>query len=106
MSDTEPTSVTQSQPDAATTAVLDAATEPDVATRRPRPRWGALAWGVILVLASLQTVAIAGSPDARTAFVRWWSDLGAGGVIVVLVLAVGAFILLQGVLALLRRPRA
>jgi uncharacterized membrane protein YcjF (UPF0283 family) len=72
---------------------------------RPRSRWGAVAWGLVVVLVALETLMIAGDPARRSGFVQWWAELGAGGVVLVIVLAVGGFILLQGVLALLRRPR-
>ncbi len=93
MTDTEPTTVI----------------ETDVAVHRPRIRWSSLAWGLIAIIAAGWTLAIVGSPEARAGFVHWITGLGAGGWIVVGVLALGALILLQGVLALLRRtqrPRA
>jgi hypothetical protein len=93
MTDTEPTTVLETETEQGT----------DVAPPRPRPRWGTAVWGLLVVLAAFETLSIAGSPDARADFVQWWVGLGVGGLIVVGVLALGALILLQGVLALLKR---
>ena len=97
---TEPLA-TEARAQAETHPVVDSAYPAD--PPRPRMRFGALAWGLISVLVALETMMIAGSPNARAGFVAWWEQLGTGGVIVVIVLAIGAFILLQGILALLRR---
>lgn len=115
MTDTDPTPVTKpfgtESRGTETGATESLATEPAEAAEaasvpRPRSRWGAVVWGLITVLVALETLMIVGDPSRRAGFVRWWADLGVGGVVVVLVLAAGAFILLQGVLALLRRPRS
>jgi hypothetical protein len=92
--------MTETQP---TVAIETDDIETDVAATRPRPRWGTAVWGILVVIAALETLNIAGSPDARADFVQWWVGLGVGGLVVVGVLAIGALILLQGVLALLRR---
>jgi hypothetical protein len=92
MSDTQPTAVIETETDDVT----------DVAPGRPRPRWGTAVWGILVVFAALETLNIAGSPAVRADVVQWWVGLGTGGLIVVGVLALGALILLQGVLALLK----
>jgi TRAP-type C4-dicarboxylate transport system permease small subunit len=99
VSDTEPTPVIDTEPVSETEPMTDAA------PRRPRIRWGALAWGLILVVTALATLTVAGDATARADIVDWWTGLGVAGGIVVAVLAVGGFILLQGVLALLRRAQ-
>ena len=92
-------------PEAQPTTVIDA----DVSTPRPHVRWSTLVWGVIVIAAAAGTLSIVGSPAARDGFGGWVTGLGVGGWIVVGVVALGALILLQGVLALLKltqRPRA
>jgi hypothetical protein len=113
---TEPltgTALTESaQPLTATTERLDAAPEttgdprhPYVSAAAPTPRirFGAVAWGIVVIALASAVLAIVGSPASRAGFVDWAGGLGAGGVTIVVLLVVGAFILLQGVLALLRR---
>lgn len=70
---------------------------------RPRVRWGAIAWGFIAIAITGLVLSVVASPGSRDGFVDWVLGLGVGGAIVVGVVVLGAFILLQGVLALARR---
>ena len=73
------------------------------ATRGPRIRWAAIIWGAIAVVIAVVTLVITGSVERREAFLRWGSQLSGGDIWLLVVLVVGAFILLFGLLAVLRR---
>ena len=85
------------------TTEFPAATTSPGATARPRIRWGAIAWGLIVCALAAMTMVITGSPDNRTAFVEWLGRLTPGTMWLIAVFVVGGVILLLGLLAALRR---
>lgn len=84
----------------------DAYFETRDAAASPRIRWAAIAWGIIVSVAAIFVLMTAGSTERREAFFSWASGLSAGGIVVIVVLAVGGLILLLGALSLTRRKPA
>ena len=72
---------------------------------RPRTRWAAIVWGLIIAAIAATTLAIVGSPARRLALSDWASTLTPGAFWILSVLVVGVFILLLAVLALIRRAQ-
>ncbi len=72
---------------------------------RPRTRWAAIVWGLIIAGIAATTLAIVGSPERRLAVSDWLATLTPGAFWVLLVLVVGVFILVLAVLALIRRAQ-
>ncbi|MDQ1598271.1 MAG: hypothetical protein QOI70_1695 [Microbacteriaceae bacterium] len=70
---------------------------------RPRVRWGAIAWGVIASAIVVATLSLAGSPTRRDSFAGWLFALSPGAIIVLVAIAIGAILLLLGILAALRK---
>jgi hypothetical protein len=72
---------------------------------RPRIRFGAIAWGLIVcgiagwVLSTLLT------PGARTEFADWVLALTPAGLVIIAVLVTGGLVLLLGLLGLARRAQ-
>lgn len=92
------------------TAVFDSAGSPDAASdtsvavgMRPRIRFGAIAWGLIVCAIAGTVLTVIGTPDARTAFAAWLGSLTPGGYVLIGVLVLGGLILLWGLLGLIRR---
>lgn len=73
------------------------------ATRRPRIRFGTISWGLIVGVGGAALLWLLVTPGARSELVQWVLDLQPGIAILLVVVAVGAIILLLGVLALIRQ---
>lgn len=71
---------------------------------RPRIRWGAVTWGVLVVLAAA-CVLILITPEQRSSFTYWMSTLRGGDFVIFGLLALGITILLLAVLAMVRRAQ-
>jgi hypothetical protein len=72
---------------------------------RPRVRAGAIAWGLMVIGIATTVLTVIGQPQSRGDFAEWIGSATPGGVAIVAVLAVGAFILLLAVLSLIRRAQ-
>lgn len=83
------------------TAARDVAGDPASAAR-PRIRFGAIAWGLIVCGIAVTVLLVIGSAPSRTAFVSWLGTLTPGGYVLIGVLAFGGLILLWGLLGLIR----
>jgi len=72
---------------------------------RPRTRFGAIAWGLILCAAAGVTLWFAADETRRTEFANWATSLtpGTAGLIVLVIL--GGLLLLWGSLAAIRRSQ-
>lgn len=68
----------------------------------PRIRWAGIVWGAIFSALALTVLVIITSPDRVDAFGSWVIALGPGGAVVTGVIALGALVLVVGVLAALR----
>ncbi|NEN07863.1 hypothetical protein G3T36_18560 [Diaminobutyricibacter tongyongensis] len=78
---------------------------PSVSHGRPRTRWAAIVWGLIIAGIAATTLAIVGSPERRQAVSDWAATLTPGAFWILSVLVVGVFILVLAVLALIRRAQ-
>lgn len=87
-----------------TATVPQTATVPDL-RMRPRTRWAAIVWGIIIAGIAATTLAIIGSPERRLAVSDWAATLTPGAFWILSVLVVGVFILVLAVLALIRRAQ-
>lgn len=111
MSDTTPIDVSSSDATSTTEEVLtmDAPTEtPDVpvqAAPRPRIRWGAIVWGLIVCGIAAVTLQVTRTAESREGFALWLSKLTPGGVWLIVVLITGSILLLLGILAAIRRAQ-
>jgi uncharacterized integral membrane protein len=72
---------------------------------RPRTRWAAIVWGLIIAGIALTTLVIVGSPERRLALADWAATLTPGAFWILSVLVVGVFILVLALLALIRRAQ-
>ncbi|MHA7987568.1 hypothetical protein ACX9R5_17355 [Rathayibacter sp. CAU 1779] len=72
------------------------------APARPRVRSGAIAWGLIVILASAALIALTAVPAAARWFEDWTNSLTPAGFAVVAVVVVGAFVLLLAGLSAIR----
>lgn len=73
------------------------------AIRRPRIRFGTISWGLIVGVGGAALLWLLVTPGARSELVQWVLDLQPGIAILLAVVAVGAILLLLGVLALIRQ---
>ncbi|WP_308466061.1 hypothetical protein [Rathayibacter soli] len=95
---------------ASPTTAAPSAASPDATGRqparpRPRIRSGAIVWGLLVSATAVLILTVVGSPTNGAAFSAWAGALGAGGVILTAVIALGAFILLMALLSLIRREQ-
>lgn len=72
---------------------------------RPRVRSGAIAWGLIVLAFSALMLTLTTVPGNAVAFANWVTSLTPGTITVIVVVAVGAFILLLAVLSAIRRAQ-
>ncbi|GAB3397160.1 hypothetical protein GCM10027568_32580 [Humibacter soli] len=72
---------------------------------RPRVRSGAIAWGLIVLAFSALMLTLTTVPGNAVAFAHWASSLTPGTITVIVVVAVGAFILLLALLSAIRRAQ-
>ncbi|GAA3736485.1 hypothetical protein GCM10022239_10420 [Leifsonia bigeumensis] len=70
---------------------------------RPRIRFGAIAWGLIVCAIAGAVLTVIGTPGARSAFASWLGSLTPGGYVLIGVLVLGGLILLWGLLGVIRR---
>ncbi len=89
------------------TITTDPSTAPAAPPRfeRPRTRWAAIVWGLIIAGIAATTLAIVSSPERRLAVADWASGLTPGAFWILCVLAVGVFILLLALLTLIRHAQ-
>lgn len=73
---------------------------------RPRLRVGAIVWGVFVIAIASLVLWVTGDDTRREGFLEWVTTLTPGGFALVGVLVLGALLLLAGVLAAIRGPRA
>ena len=72
---------------------------------RPRTRWAAIVWGLIIAGIAATTLAVVSSSERRLAVADWASALTPGAFWILLVLVVGVFILLLALLTLIRHAQ-
>lgn len=72
---------------------------------RPRTRWAAIVWGLIIAGIAATTLAVVSSPERRLAVSVWAARLTPGAFWILSVLVVGVFILILAVLALIRHAQ-
>jgi hypothetical protein len=72
---------------------------------RPRIRFGAIVWGLIVCAAAATTFLIATDDSRRAAFGTWVTSLTPGTLGLLLMLVLGALLLLWGGLAAIRRSQ-
>ncbi len=72
---------------------------------RPRVRYGAVAWGLIVCIVAASTLQIVLNADRRTAFLEWMLALTPATLGIITLLTMGAASLLIGLLALIRRAQ-
>ncbi|MFF1877177.1 hypothetical protein [Leifsonia sp. NPDC058230] len=73
-----------------------------VAVGRPHVRWGGVVWGAILVAIAGFVLYTVSSPDRKLAFESWVEALTPGAAWTLAVVAVGVFILILALLAVVR----
>ncbi|WP_431279465.1 hypothetical protein [Leifsonia poae] len=69
---------------------------------RPHVRWGGIVWGAILVAIAGFVLFIVSSHERQAAFDSWVAGLTPGGFWTLAVIAVGVFILILALLAVVR----
>lgn len=72
---------------------------------QPRIRFGAIVWGLLASGVAWLALSTVSSPSARSDFTEWLWGLNPGTITVIVILAVGGFILLQGALGLIRKAQ-
>jgi hypothetical protein len=103
MSDTAPDEI--EVPD---TEPQDAALSEDAPVQtapRPRIRWGAVAWGLIVCGIAGATLQVTRTEGSREGFILWLTRLNPSGIWLIVVLVSGGILLLLGLLAAIRRAQ-
>ena len=72
---------------------------------RPRIRWGAIVWGLIVCAIAGATLAVTSEGERREGFALWLTRLTPGGIWLIVVLLAGGILLLLGLLAAIRRAQ-
>lgn len=72
---------------------------------RPRIRWGAITWGLIVSVIAAVTLSLAGSAQGRSDFADFLGDLTVGLATLIVVLVLGVVVLLLGLLAVIRKAQ-
>lgn len=80
--------------------------EPEQSQPRPRIRFGAIAWGLIVCAIAVTVWSIISSPTSRSEVTTWFWELSPGTAILVAILALGALMLLLGILSLIRKAQS
>jgi hypothetical protein len=102
----EPMTAAQAAPASSAPWTITITTDASAARQgRPRTRWAAIVWGLIIAGIAATTLAIVGSPERRQAVSDWAATLTPGAFWILSVLVVGMFILVLAVLALIRRAQ-
>ena len=80
---------------------------PDAAARpaRPRIRWGAVVWGLIVSASAVFILYIGGDAGQRRGFSAWLGGLTPVSIGLIVILAAGIAIMLIALLALVRRAQ-
>ncbi|TAM66636.1 MAG: hypothetical protein EPN48_16435 [Microbacteriaceae bacterium] len=94
---------TTSADDSADAAATPSATSP--AGPRPRIRSGAIVWGFLVSATAVLVLWAIGSPTNSAAFDAWAGSLSIGGIVLIAVISLGAFILLMALLSVVRREQ-
>ena len=97
--------VTDAPDEAAAEPAAEAAAAPTKPHDRPRTRWAAIVWGLIIAGIAGTTLAIVSSPERRLAVSDWVATLTPGAFWILSVLVAGVLILVLAVLALIRRAQ-
>jgi uncharacterized membrane protein YcjF (UPF0283 family) len=92
-----------------TTEPLDAtdadAAQPTEPHRRARVRWAGIVWGIVLLVCAFGGLWRVSGPDALEALQDWLFELQLGAAIACALLGIGAFVLVCGLIGLLRRAQ-
>ena len=72
---------------------------------RPRIRWGAIVWGLIVCAIAAATLQVTRVAESREGFTLWLTRLTPGGIWLIVVLVTGGILLLLGLLAAVRRAQ-
>ncbi|UOE43886.1 hypothetical protein [Agromyces larvae] len=70
---------------------------------RPRVRWGAIIWGLVLAGIAAGTLWIVLDPALRDDVSEWWFALTPAGMLLAALVAVGGLLLIAGIAGLARR---
>jgi hypothetical protein len=76
---------------------------PGADSHGPRTRWAAVIWGVVLAALAAGTLSIVADPGRREGFVDWLVALSPAAIAGYVVLAIGAFLLVAGIVGIARR---
>jgi len=72
---------------------------------RPRIRAGAIVWGLFVIGIGVTTLSVVADASRRAALFTWATTLTPGGAVLVGVIAIGAVLLLLGVLGAISRAQ-
>lgn len=72
---------------------------------RPRLRWAAIVWGLVLAGVAASVLWIVVSPARRDGFVDWFAGLSPAAIAAYVLLVIGGFVLVAGVVGLIRRSQ-
>lgn len=72
---------------------------------RPRIRYGALVWGLIVTVVSAITLIVATDPEKSREFITWIDGLSEPAIGLIALIALGGLILLLGLVSLLRQTQ-
>lgn len=86
--------------------MTDETTTTTAAATQPRVRFGAIAWGLIVIAAATAVLLTLLRPAAREAIIDWMSRATGADVALVAVLACGGVLLVSGLVALARRVQS
>jgi hypothetical protein len=87
------------------TASIEMPEMPTTAELRPHTRWGAIVWGLIVILTGTTVLTVLSDRERTEAFGDWLGRLTPGGVGVITVLAIGVLVLVLALLAVVRRAQ-
>ncbi|WP_349899703.1 hypothetical protein [Parafrigoribacterium soli] len=74
-------------------------------TSRPRVRWGAILWGLVVTAIATVTLSVTRTEGTREDFGLWLGELTPAGIWLIVVMAAGGILLLLGLLAAIRRAQ-
>lgn len=90
------------------TDMTDMTDTPDAASTplpAPRIRWAAVVWGLVLAGIAATALWIVSASERREAFVEWMLSLSVSAAVAYAVLAVGALVLVGGLVGMTRRAQ-
>ncbi|MDJ1113446.1 hypothetical protein [Microbacterium dauci] len=92
-----------------TTELLDLteadATPPTEPQQRARVRWAGIVWGLVLLACAAGGLWLVSGSDALNALQDWLFELQVSAAIAYAILGIGAFVLVCGLIGLLRRAQ-